>query len=173
MSETKRAPHRLAGAGAGAGAGVAGVLAAAVLLAVVGCGAVPLKPTPTERHAASRTPAPTPTVAPTFDLAGDAQTNRKFFDQVSLGVLAVNPEAGGADFINALIARGFDKSHMEVTPDRTVVDLVADSIQFSVRINDECLIGQNGAATQGYHSMVAPTLATGMCLVGTTRQIDW
>ena len=167
MSETMRATHRFAGVGA------AGMSAAVVLMAMSGCGAISSKPAPTTSPAASSAPTAAPSPAPAFDPAGDAKANLAFFDHVSAGVLATNPEAGGADFINALSAGGFNKAQMQVTPDRTAVDLAADSVQFSVRINDECLIGQNGPATQGYHSMVAPILATGMCLVGTTRQIDW
>ena len=151
----------------------AGVIAASLLLIVSGCSALPTKSAPTASHSAAATPTAKPTAAPVFDPAGDAKVNLPFFNHVALGVLAANPEAGGAEFIDALSAGGFDKAQMQVTPDRTAVDLAADSIQFSVRINDECLIGQTGPATQGYHSMVAPILATGMCLVGTTRQIDW
>jgi len=149
------------------------VIAASLLLIVSGCSALPTKSAPTASHSAAATPTAKPTAAPVFDPAGDAKVNLPFFNHVALGVLAANPEAGGAEFIDALSAGGFDKAQMQVTPDRTAVDLAADSIQFSVRINDECLIGQTGPATQGYHSMVAPILATGMCLVGTTRQIDW
>jgi hypothetical protein len=42
-----------------------------------------------------------------------------------------------------------------------------------VNVADECLIGQNGPASDGFHSVVAPLLSTGLCLVGTTRPIDW
>jgi len=80
--------------------------------------------------------------------------------------------AGGRDFIDALIAGGFDRSELEVTFDRTQTDLAADSIQFSVRVHGECLIGQNGPAVGGYHSVVADVLGSGRCLVGSTRQID-
>lgn len=62
---------------------------------------------------------------------------------------------------------------MEVTFDRTAVDLEADSIQFSVRLHGECLIGQVGPDGDGYHSIVAPLLGSGTCLIGATRQIDW
>ena len=62
---------------------------------------------------------------------------------------------------------------MEVTFDRTQADLAADSIQFSVRVHGECLIGQNGPAAGGYHSIVADVLGSDTCLVGSTRQIDW
>ena len=60
-----------------------------------------------------------------------------------------------------------------MTYDRTQADLAADTIQFSTRIAGECLIGQIGPASDGFHSVVAPILSTGLCLVGATRQIDW
>jgi hypothetical protein len=60
---------------------------------------------------------------------------------------------------------------MEVTPDVTVGSEAAETIQFSVRANGSCLIGQTGAA--GYNALAAPLLGTGKCLVGKTRTIDF
>jgi hypothetical protein len=60
---------------------------------------------------------------------------------------------------------------MEVTPDRTAINGAADNIQFSVRLNGSCLIGQYGNI--GYASTTAQLLSTGRCLVGATRPIDW
>ena len=97
----------------------------------------------------------------------------QLFDAVNLGVAAANASAGGRDFIDALVTAGFDKSQMEVTADRTTVDLQADSVQFAVLFSDECLVGQYGSASGGYHSAVRPALGTGGCLVGETRPIDW
>ena len=102
-----------------------------------------------------------------------ASENLSFFDAVNLGVVAANASAGGRDFIDALVTAGFDRSQMEVTADRTTVDLQADSVQFAVLFNDECLVGQYGPASGGYHSAVRPALGTGGCLVGETRPIDW
>ena len=56
---------------------------------------------------------------------------------------------------------------MQVTSDRTTVDLPADSVQFSVRFDGECLIGQYGPASGGYHGAVAPAARhRRRCLVG-------
>ena len=96
-----------------------------------------------------------------------------YFDSVNVGVIAADASAGGRAFIDALVAAGFDKAQMEVTADRTTVDLPADSVQFAVLFEGECLIGQYGPASGGYHSAVAPALGTGGCLVGETRPIDW
>jgi hypothetical protein len=102
-----------------------------------------------------------------------AGENLAYFDATAATALATDPEAGGKAIIDALAAGGFDKAQTEVTFDQTPTDLDADSIQFAVQFNGECLIGQMGPASKGYHSMVAPILGTGTCLVGATRQIDW
>jgi len=102
-----------------------------------------------------------------------AAENLAFFDAVNLGVVSADSEAGGRDFIDALTVAGFDRSQMQVTADRTTVDLAADSVQFAVLFNGECLVGQYGPASGGYHSAVRPALGTGGCLVGQTRPIDW
>lgn len=60
---------------------------------------------------------------------------------------------------------------MELTPDRTTVNLAADNVSFSIRFGTTCLIGQYG--NTGYASTVQKLLSTSRCLVGTTRTIDW
>jgi hypothetical protein len=62
---------------------------------------------------------------------------------------------------------------MEVTLDTTTIGNAADSIQFSVKWGESCLIGQNGTGVGGYHSTVGRVLGTGTCLIGKTRTIDW
>ncbi|QPZ37062.1 DUF6993 domain-containing protein [Paramicrobacterium chengjingii] len=103
---------------------------------------------------------------------GSAEDNLGYFDAVNTGVLAENPDAMGMDFINALVEAGFDKSAMQVTEDYSTVGNRAESIQFSVRWNDQCLIGQNGEAVGGYHSVVMDALDSGTCLIGNTRDIE-
>jgi hypothetical protein len=119
--------------------------------------------------ASEQAAAPAPTLKPALS----ASENLAYFDSVATGVLAANPSAEGRAFIDALAAAGFDKTAMEVTFDSTAADLAADSIQFAVRFNGECLVGQTGPASGGYHSVAAALLGTGRCLVGATRQIDW
>ena len=56
-------------------------------------------------------------------------------------------QAGGRDgrsFIDGLVAAGYSKEPMEVTPDRTSINAQADNYQFSVRLNGTCLVGQYG-----------------------------
>jgi len=131
-------------------------------------------PTPTAPGATS-TPAttPTPTAAPALSPAGGARENLDYFNTIVSALLAASPGADGRAYVDALAGGGFDKAAMEVGFDRTHADLAADSVQFSVRFGGECLIGQNGPASGGFHSTVAPLLGTGTCLVGATRQIDW
>jgi hypothetical protein len=147
---------------------------AAIVVGVTGCTASPwptatLEPRPTP----TATAAPPQAVVSTLRPELSAGENLAFFDSVNLGIVAANPEAGGRDFIDALISAGFDTSQMEVTADRTTVDLQADSVQFAVLFQGECLVGQYGPASGGYHSAVRPALGTGGCLVGQTRPIDW
>lgn len=104
---------------------------------------------------------------------GTAEENLPFFDKVNRATLAANPDAKGRDFIDALVNAGFTKTDMQLTVDTTTIGLKANSIQFSVKMGDTCLIGQNGADAGGYNSMVTPLLATGTCLIGETRAIDW
>lgn len=101
---------------------------------------------------------------------GRRDSNLALFDSVNLAVVTTDDSAGGGDFIDAA---GFDRSAMQVTADRTTVDLRAGSVQFSVRLGDECLVGQYGPESGGYHGAVRPALGHGGCLVGRTRPIDW
>ena len=129
---------------------------------------------PSATPSASAAPRPTPTAAvPALRPELSATENLPFFDSVNLAVVAANGAAGGRDFIDALAAAGFDKTAMQVTADRTTVDLQADSVQFAVLFHDECLVGQYGPASGGYHGAVRPALGAGGCLVGETRPIDW
>jgi len=143
-------------------------------LGLAGCSAAPVdraEPTPTESAVAS--PTPTEAAPPALVPEGTATENLPYFDSVVTAALAADPDAAGRSYIDALVAAGFDKTMMEVTADTTTKGEPADSIQFSVNVAGECLLGQNGPSTGGYHSVVAPLLATGTCLVGATRQIDW
>lgn len=130
-------------------------------------------PIATRAQTSGATPVPTTVPVPTLKPELSASENLAYFDHIAAGVLAANPAATGRAFIDALVAGGFDKTQMELTADRTTANLAADSIQFSVRFYGACLIGQNGPASEGFHSTIAPPLGSGACLVGGTRQIDW
>lgn len=104
---------------------------------------------------------------------GTAQQNLPFFTSVVDGVWAGPQQAAGRAYIDALVAAGFPKSAMQVTPDQTTIGNPADSIQFSVLWNGTCLVGQVGPAIGKAVTEAVPELATGGCLLGSTRPIDW
>jgi hypothetical protein len=116
-------------------------------------------------------PTTTATAAPTLDPNGTADQNLAYFDYVNKKLIAAGGDLSGRPFIDNLVKAGFSKVDMEVTPDRTTVNLAADNISFSVRMGNTCLIGQYG--NTGYSSTAQKLLSTSRCLVGTTRTIDW
>jgi len=67
----------------------------------------------------------------------------------------------------------FDKAAMQLTPDNTTIGNPAESIEFSVRWGEECLVGQVGPSIGAPVATVLPGLSTGGCLIGQTRAIDW
>lgn len=148
---------------------------AAVLLS--GCTA----PAPEPSAGPSDTSAPTPTgamptepaPAPVLVPDGTAADNLPLFAATTAAVWGSEQAFSGRAYIDALTAAGFDKSAMEVTNDQSTVGNQAESIQFSVRWGDECLVGQIGTATGDPVAVVVPVLAEGTCLVGRTRPIDW
>ena len=139
------------------------VVAAVLATSLAGC-----VPTP----APTATPKPsTDSGAPTINLNGTANQNKAYFDAVNKKFIAQGGDLSGRPFIDNLVKAGFPKVDMEVTPDRTTVNLAADNISFSIRFGATCLIGQYG--NTGYASTVQKLLSTSRCLVGTTRKIDW
>lgn len=119
--------------------------------------------------------SPTSTAAPEPTLVADgtAADNLPLFTAVTASVWASEDRAAGRAYVDALVEAGFDKAAMQVTRDLSTVGNPAESIQFSVRWGEECLIGQVGPATGDPVTVVVPVLAEGTCLVGETRPIDW
>ncbi|MEP6481971.1 MAG: hypothetical protein ABJA94_08190 [Rhodoglobus sp.] len=152
---------------------LAAVLPALVVAALAGC--TPTVPTPvptyTPSGSASSSATPTPDAGPILRPGGSAEANQQFFNAVNTAFYAAHGKSDGKSIIDNLVASGFQKQDMEVTPDQTSIGVDVDSIVFAVRVKGECLVGQfNGA---GYHGIIGPILGTGGCLVGTTRPIDW
>ncbi|WP_368496735.1 hypothetical protein [Herbiconiux sp. A18JL235] len=166
------------GRGRAAGARRSGVVLLTALLAAglagcVGGGGDDVEQTagaPAPSGSAPATSAPS-TEAAVLVPGGSAADNQPFFDQVNRALIASNPDAGGVEITSNLRDNGFDIAAMQVTVDTTTVGVEADSVQFSVKWGDDCLIGQYGRGE--YASMVAPALGTGACLIGQTRPIDW
>jgi hypothetical protein len=128
-------------------------------------------PSDTASPSASSTSEPTTPPEPELDPQGTAADNLPYFNKVNKALVAQGGSLDGRSFIDNLIAAGFAKSAMEVTPDRTSINAQADQIQFSVRMNGTCLIGQYGGGK--YNGVAASILADDRCLIGTTRPIDW
>ncbi|WP_308464903.1 DUF6993 domain-containing protein [Rathayibacter soli] len=147
----------------------------ALALALCGCTGAPTTPpaSPTTSITPTATPSTTPTPDPTLRADLGAAENLAYFDFVNEKTLAAHPQPVGRDFIDALVAAGFSKPDMQVTADKTTINLVPGSIQFSVRFNGQCLIGQYGADGVGYHSEVTKLVSTGNCLIGDTSPINW
>lgn len=132
----------------------------------------PATPNPTAAASSSATPDPSASTAPVLRSGGTANDNKEYFDLVNNRLFAANGSADGRAIIDNLVAAGFVKKDMQVTPDKDAIGRATDSILFSVKIGDSCLLGQHGGA--GYSSVVAPALTSGgACLIGLTRSIDW
>ena len=149
-------------------AGVVIALSGIAALALAGCVEAPV-PTPTPTSTQSS--GPSAPAEPEIDLDGSANENLPYFDAVNVALINAGGDLDGRAFIDNLVAAGYPKSDMEVTADRTAINGAADNIQFSVRLNGTCLIGQYGNV--GYASTTGQLLSTGRCLVGATRPIDW
>jgi hypothetical protein len=128
-------------------------------------------PTATAAPSASSTAA----AVPTYNANGTASDNLAYFNKVgqalfkSSGGSAASTQ--GELIVNWFVDHGFDKTNMEVTPDKTSIGLAAWNIDFSVKFGKTCILGQAGNV--GFQSSVVPVLATGKCLIGQTRPITW
>ena len=151
----------------------AGVAAVLLVGGVAGCA-----PGPTTRQGgqasyggASASASPSPVA--TFAAHGTADQNLRIFAATIAQVWASADKEHGRAYVDALAAAGFDKRAMQVTNDTSTVGNPAESIEFSVRWGDECLVGQVGPAIGGPVASVLPVLGGGACLLGRTRPIDW
>ncbi len=147
--------------------------ALAVLLVLTGCAAEQGKTSPGAPRpmGTQSTGIPSPEASARLVPGGSAAENLAWFDTVNRALLEGQAMPGGRAIVDGLIAAGFDRDAIEVTADRTPNGHAVDAVQVSVRIGEECLIGQASGA--GYSSVVTEVLATGTCLVGRTRPIDW
>lgn len=149
---------------------IAAVLAA-VTLALGGCAAAPEpvdRPTKEENFQE-------PVAPPEFHADGTAADNLPYFyeslRQFGLGEAPVQ----GVPVVDHLVAEGFDKTKMQVSFDESKTNLVADNIFVSVLFGQDCLIGQIVVADRSFVAEEAPAVGPDktMCLMGTTRTIDW
>jgi hypothetical protein len=149
------------------------VLSVAVVLSAALAGCTATAPSGKPSTVPTRAPGSTSTAAPAYNPTGTAKQNLAYFQVVGHALLDNNPSANthGKTIVNWFVSHGFDKANMQVTPDKTTIGLAAWNIEFSVKINGGCLIGQAGNV--GFQSFAAPVLATGKCLIGDTRPINW
>jgi hypothetical protein len=147
-------------------------LATVVIIALAGCVQAPTPvPTPAATHS-----SPSEVVAPpSYHPNGTAADNLTYFNKVGADLFkstqASAASTQGQLIVNWFVAHGFNKANMEVTPDKTAIGLAAWNIDFSVKFGKTCILGQAGNV--GFQSSVVPILATGKCLIGQTRTIDW
>lgn len=151
-------------------------------LGLAGCtgGSTPQPSTPNTTSAATpgadattASPDAASSPAPAPSATSEASQRLPLFTQTVASVwTGPNPVSGRA-YIDALTAAGFDKAAMQVTADQSTIGNAAESIEFAVRIGDECLVGQVGPSIGDPVTAVLPGLAAGGCLIGQTRAIDW
>lgn len=81
----------------------------------------------------------------------------------------------GVNVVNTVVNAGFDKAAMQVSYDESRTGLTADNIFVSVRVNDQCLIGQVVTSDKTVTTAVEPAVGPDktICLIGETRPIDW
>lgn len=147
------------------------IVVATTALVLAGCTADP-EPEPDTAISDPTTPV-APEAAAVLVPEGDAEANLPYFTSIVQNVAAGGESALGRAYVDALVSGGFDKGAMQVTEDESTVGNPAESIQVSVRWGEECLMGQVGPATGAPVTTVMSGLATGGCLVGATRPIDW
>lgn len=150
------------------------MLAPAVAVSLAAC-APESAPLPSGPATTSVSPSASPSASPTptGPPEGSAEALLPEFTSVMNRVWNESKSVEGRDYIDALVAAGFSKDAMQVTFDETSVSLPADSIQFSVREGDDCLVGQVGPSVATPTALVMPGLPEGACLMGETRSIDW
>jgi hypothetical protein len=152
---------------------VALTLSTVAVLVLAGC--VQKAPSATPTVTASPTASSTAVAVPKYDANGTASDNLAYFNKVGKALFASSQGTAastqGELIVNWFVDHGFDKTNMEVTPDKTSIGLAAWNIDFSVKFGKTCILGQAGNV--GFQSSVVPILATGKCLIGTTRPITW
>jgi hypothetical protein len=109
-------------------------------------------------------------VIPEFIDGGSAEDNLPYIDYVLTQAGAGTGLFGSRDAVAALENAGFDRANMEVTSDRTALELAAESITIAVIIDGECALGQWSSGW--YVSSVTTLLGTGTCLLGDTLSLD-
>ena len=129
-------------------------------------------PTPTTPE---RTEPPVPEVAPELVPGGTAAENLPFFTEVIRKFAAGDQSVKGEPIGRAVVEAGFDPAAIQLSFDRTKIGLEADNIFVSVRIGQDCLIGQVVTADRSFVTAQEPAVGPDkdVCLIGETRSVDW
>lgn len=144
------------------------------MTALAGCASLFPDSEPSETPTATQEPTEEPEQARTeFDPDGTADDNLPLFTKVVEKVWDSDDSVTGRAYIDALVDKGFDKDEMQLTSDITTIEWPAETIMFSVRVGDGCLLGQVGPDTGDPVTTVQPALADDTCMLGNTRDIDW
>ncbi len=116
-----------------------------------------------------------PEVAPEFVPDGTAAQNLPYFTEVLREYSDGTQPVKGVPVVDAIAAAGFDKSAMQVSFDRSQTGLEADNIFVSVQIGEDCLIGQLVTGDRSFAAQNEPAVGPDgdICLIGSTRPIDW
>jgi len=149
-------------------------LTALCIAAAIGLTACVSAPAPIERPTKDEN-FQKPAAPPEFFPEGTAEDNLPYFHE-SLRQFGVGTEpVQGVPVVDALVTAGFDKTKMQVSFDESKTSLVADNIFVSVLIGQDCLIGQVVVADRSFVTEAAPAVGPekNLCLIGTTRPIDW
>lgn len=149
----------------------AAVLALAALAPALSACAVLEGPTPpTPKRETPAKPAEKPKLVP----GGTAAENLPFFTEVMRDYAAGDGPVEGEPLVEAITAAGFDRAAMQVSFDRTKLDLPADSIYVSVRIGADCLVGQLVAGDRSFVAKDMPAVGPDrtICLIGETRPLQ-
>lgn len=126
---------------------------------------------PARTVAAAPSPSPRPPAA-TRSSAGGVEALPlsaavALFDRAAQSVIKTDASAQGPAFVKALISAGFPPSVIEVEASVTTIGLTPGSVMWSVKLHGDCVIGQYGPSSGGYHAVVEPPISTGRCLIGT------
>ncbi|WP_449281482.1 DUF6993 domain-containing protein [Leucobacter sp.] len=150
----------------------AALLAIGVLLPLLAGCAVLEGPTPVTPERAT---PPVPEVAPEFVPDGTAEQNLPYFTEVLREFSESAHPVQGVPVVDAVADAGFDRAAMQVSFDESMTGLEADNIFVSVRIGADCLIGQIVTADRTFVAQNEPAVGPDgdVCLIGTTRPIDW
>ncbi|MCD7100829.1 DUF6993 domain-containing protein [Pseudoclavibacter sp. 13-3] len=150
-------PRRSAGA-ARFGSTVAGALTGLLtVVALAACAQTDDGPGPS-------TPAPAPSAA-AWAPGGTAEQNLPAFQALLQPLTKDDKVPTTQSVVDAVHSVGVTSDQMQVTPDHTPKDLDADSLSISVKIKEQCLVGQYH---RGRFEAVVAEPINGACLVGST-----